>query len=233
MLAANWVQLIVFIMVFVATHPLAAEPSRVQEIQARAKELREKIGSGQNKPEGVGRPSPGSQEYKAESGGPKKIYEGDAGIPLKPVDEKSLVLPKGRELLSSRGEIAPPATSVKDRLQFKDIPDCPGSDKREEAINQGARGSSDSVYSDTLFIKNGKLPEDWKMMIGEGVGALEVGGAQTPYASQYANAFNVPCLPYRIRVLGDRVVYLEGNDALRNFDKGSKGKLHEFFKEKR
>lgn len=89
-------------------------------------------------------------------------------------------------------------------------------------------GNKEALEFDMLVMQKKEIPSDTETIFG--ASALVVGfDDKAPNPSWIvAEDFGIECLPFRVRVFGDRIERYSGMDALKNFDLAKKGKFHEY-----
>lgn len=89
--------------------------------------------------------------------------------------------------------------------------------------------SSDSMTTDWLFMQT-NIPEDTALMLGTSVIVLPYDPEKRDGLNAFLKGSEAKCLPFRIRTNKKTIYLMEGEDALKNYDKSDKGELHAFFK---
>jgi hypothetical protein len=123
---------------------------------------------------------------------------------------------------------------ILDNIEKVDPPKCL-EDKTEtvESISSFPEGleGENSPYQDILFIHTKDLPPDPEIMFGAATLVVPF-IPETPNKSwEYIQTFEVPCLPYRIRLQKSKMYFDFGMPALKNYTKNPKGEYHQYIKE--
>lgn len=93
--------------------------------------------------------------------------------------------------------------------------------KKAKVINEKIK---DRVLSDMLFIQKEYLPLKPQEAFGAITSVKPYWNDRSNSSSVMATQFNVPCLPYRIRITGSNSFAHFGKDAIRNYDGDPNGK---------
>jgi hypothetical protein len=88
-----------------------------------------------------------------------------------------------------------------------------------------------SPYQDYLFIKSEDLPSDTELIFGLITIVVPFVSDPPNRTWDYIDMFNVPCLPYRIRLQKSSIYYDYGINALKNYSKNAVGEFHPYIKE--
>ncbi|RMD86705.1 MAG: hypothetical protein D6808_02700, partial [Candidatus Dadabacteria bacterium] len=111
----------------------------------------------------------------------------------------------------------------KPSFRYRPIPLC-AENRTEKKGRKLKGGDKDKVLLDKLFIRKGKLPLSYRDYFGRTVEAFETDLEGKSLGSMVASGMNIPCVPYRIRVVGGIAYRHMGKDALKNYDGKPHGK---------
>lgn len=168
----------------------------------------------------------------------KKHYRGEGGTKIEMSPElEARQAQRVRDLASQlEAQMAPEMEKLKKDLEKSEavamekpvIWDCRDS---KRSVHKSS-GKGDKVEFDMLILRKAEVPSDTKSIFGSETVVIGF-DESTPNATWIPlHDFKVECLPYRLRVLGNRTETYYGRDALKNFDKVKKGQFHEYIKSK-
>jgi hypothetical protein len=114
------------------------------------------------------------------------------------------------------------------------VPNCPGPKREKTAFADIAPGMIDfdkpeknaPLVADILFLRI-PPPADSDEFFGTKVNIFQITEDKGDAVSASFSKFGLECLPYRARIFAGYTEALYGEDALLNFDKDKKGKMHQ------
>lgn len=100
-----------------------------------------------------------------------------------------------------------------------------------ESFPEGLEGSN-SPYHDMLFMEANEVPQDAELIFGATILVVPFIRERPNMSWEYITEFEVPCLPYRIRLQGSKMYLDQGLNALKDYSKNPIGVFHPYIKQR-
>jgi hypothetical protein len=163
-------------------------------------------------------------------------YRGKGGIEFPPSNQVVLVavrrMSEAEIEEAARRVIARDAEAQKKEIPAQKPPPCSG---QKLLIEKRPSGTPGMLFLDLLYLPTDKVPNDPKDVFGPKVSIYQYEDTGDVTAYENMAVQKVTCLPYRIRILGDKTYRFEGKSAIQYLeaeDDRPRGKIHPWVRDK-